>query len=354
MSTEPVAPHRSEAVPADYDEISLWEVLAVLVRRRWTIVWTTVVTMALAVAAAFVPAPSFTTTALFRPQGADASSGQLMALASQFGVNVGNRAEGASPAFYAELLNSREILHRLAIGAYDVDGVGRTSLADLLEIEEDTEELRTEEVIEWLREDAVSVSTAVETGTVGIGVETEWPDLSREIAERLIAEITSFNMNTRQSQAAEERRFIAARVDSARVELLEAEEELQRFMESNRSWQGAPLLQFQQERLQREVTLKSSVLTTLVQSFEQARIAEVRDTPVITVLQAPYLPPGPDDRPLVIALALGVVLGVVFGMVLAFLVEAFRRPAEGDPAREDFRKTWDSFVGSLPLVGRRA
>jgi len=339
--------------PVD-DEISLWEVLAVLVRRRSTIVSTTVLVSVAAIAVTLLRPDTFTTSAAFRPQGSEASSSQLVSLASQFGVNVPSLGgEEASPAFYAELLTSREILHRAATRSYEVMGEGTVFLKDLLEIEADTEELRVEEVIEWLRQTSVSVSTGRETGTVTLTVETHWPDLSREIAETLLAEVARFNLETRQSQAASERAFIEERVEAAEKELGAAEDSLRLFLEANRQWQNSPLLVFRQEALQREVTLRQSVLTTLVQSFEQARISEVRDTPVITVLQTPFLPPGPDDRRLLLAAALGVVLGGMMGIVMAFVVEAFTRPGAGDPAREDFRQTWDGFLRSLPFVGSR-
>jgi uncharacterized protein involved in exopolysaccharide biosynthesis len=125
------------------------------------------------------------------------------------------------------------------------------------------------------------------------------------------------------------------------------------FLEANRQWQDSPLLQFRHDGLQRKVTLRQTVLTTLVQSYEQARISEVRDTPVITVLQAPFLPPGPDPRRRVLSAALGIVLGGMAGIVFAFLVEAFRRPSEGDPAREDFQQTWDGLKRSIPFMGGR-
>ncbi|MDX1494751.1 MAG: Wzz/FepE/Etk N-terminal domain-containing protein [Longimicrobiales bacterium] len=350
--TEPqtTAAHRR---PMD-DEISLWEVLAVLIRRRGTIVLTTVAVTALALAFTLLRAEEFTTEAAFRPQGSEASSSQLMALASQFGVSVPGGGEEASPAFYAELLESREILRRAAVRPYDVEGEGTVLLKDLLEIEADTEALRDDEAIEWLRESAVEVSTGRETGTVTLRVTTEWPDLSKAIADELLAEVARFNLNTRQSQAAAERAFIQERVRQAEAELAAAEDSLRIFLESNRQWQDSPLLVFRQQALQREVTLRSSVLTTLVQSFEQARISEVRDTPVITVLQDPFLPPGPDDRRLLLSVALGIVLGGMMGIVLAFVVEAFRRPSEGDPAKQDFQETWDGLKRSIPFVGSRA
>jgi hypothetical protein len=152
--------------PALDDEISLWEVLAVLLRRRGTIVLTTIVVAGAAAAFAQFRALTYTTAASFRPQGSQASGGQLMALASQFGVAVpGGGTEEASPAFYAELLTSRELLHRAATRPYEVDGFGAVLLKDLLEIDEATEPERDEKVYEWLRDEAVSVSTGRETGS---------------------------------------------------------------------------------------------------------------------------------------------------------------------------------------------
>lgn len=337
--------------PVD-DEISLWEVLAVLLRRRGTIVLCTILVSVLAVGVTLLRARTYTTEASFRPQGSEASASELIALASQFGVNVGSAGgDEASPAFYAELLTSRAILERVTKERYEVEGVGSTMLKDLLEIEEDTEPLRDDETIEWLRDNAVSVSTGRETGTVTVTVETEWPDLSKQIAENLLDEVARFNLDTRRSQAASERAFIESRVHNAEAELERAEEAQREFLEANRQFEDSPLLLFQHDGLQREVSLRQSVLTTLMQSYEQARISEVRDTPVITVLQVPFLPPGPDDRRLVLSAALGIILGGMAGIVLAFLVEAFRRPSAGDPAREDFQRTWDGLVRSIPFMG---
>jgi uncharacterized protein involved in exopolysaccharide biosynthesis len=341
--------------PRPDDEISLWEVLAVLLRRRGTIVLTTMLTVAAAVGFTLLQDDNYTTQASFRPQGSDASASELMALASQFGVRVPGVGanEEVSPAFYADLLASREILHRVASPDFVVEGVGTASLADLFEIEDDTEELRLEEAIETLRDDVVSIQTGRETGILTIEVRTRWPDLSQAIARRLLDEIARFNLHTRQSQAAAERVFIQERVDSARSALLTAESAMQAFLQANRQWANSPDLTFQHDRLGRDITLRQQVYTTLVQSFEQARISEVRDTPVITVLQAPFFPPGPDDTRMLLVLALGLVLGGMAGVVLAFVVEAMRRPVPGDPARQDFQRTWEGLVRSLPFGRRR-
>lgn len=352
-SHSPPAPPPSPRRPVAEDEISLWEVLATVLRGRVLIVVTTVLVAAGSVATGFIGGNKFTSAAAFRPEGPQSGGSDIMALANQFGVDVGGGGDAASPAFYAELLKSREILLTVAEAQFDVAGVGRTTLPVLLEIEHGTPELDHEGVLRWLDEQAVSVSTARETGTVRLSVVTNWPDLSQAIAADLLDEVIRFNMATRQSRAASERKFAEARVDSMSLELLSAEDELQAFLESNRQWERAPLLRFQHDRLQRTVTMKQSVLTTLIQAYEQARIAERRDTPVITVIQQPHLPPRRDPRGTVMRGLVGVALGGVIGVLLAFLREAFRKPGQGDPAREDFWASWDAFVGSIPFMRRR-
>ena len=337
------------------DEISLWEVMGVLVRRRGTIMVFTLSVSALAAVYAQVQPLTYTTSAAFRPQGSEqGGNSQLAALAGQLGVNVGGGvADEASPQFYQELLVSREILTSVSDEPFAVHEVGILKLKDLLEIDEDSEALRDEEVLEWLRTEAVSVSTGRETGTVTISVKTEWPDLSVKIAEELLTEVALFNMDTRQSQAASERVFIETRVEEAEANLEEAEANLRSFLETNRQWENSPMLTFQHDGLRREVGLRQSVLTTMVQSYEQARITEVRDTPVITVLQSPFFPPLNDPRRLVFMTVLGAMIGGMIGIMLAFVSEAIRRPRTGDPARAEFEESWDAAVRGVPLLGDR-
>lgn len=59
------------------DEISLWEVLAVLVRRRGTIALTTFLVGASAAAHAQFRPMTYTTSAAFRPQGSEVSNSQV-------------------------------------------------------------------------------------------------------------------------------------------------------------------------------------------------------------------------------------------------------------------------------------
>ena len=96
--------------------------------------------------------------------------------------------------------------------------------------------------------------------------------------------------------------------------------------------------------------MQQGVVNSLAQSYEQARIAEVRDTPVITVVQAAREPVLPDSRRLVLKGLLALIVGSMFGLVGALTIEFFARSRVANPAEYgefvELRKT------SLGDIGR--
>ena len=97
-------------------------------------------------------------------------------------------------------------------------------------------------------------------------------------------------------------------------------------------------------------TLSVSALAAV---YAQARIAEVCDTPVITVLQSPFLPVLNDPRRRVLLILVGAITGGMIGIILAFLSESIRRTRTSDPARAEFEESWDAAVRGIPLLGSR-
>jgi uncharacterized protein involved in exopolysaccharide biosynthesis len=134
-----------------------------------------------------------------------------------------------------------------------------------------------------------------------------------------------FNLVTRQSQAGAERRFMEGRLDEARAELRTAEDRLQNFLQRNRDFRNSPELTFQQDRLARDVQMRQQVYTSLAQAYEQARIEEVRDTPVITVVEQPDLPIRPDRRGAARSALVALIAGGMLGTLIAFVMTVMER-----------------------------
>lgn len=329
------------------DEISLLEVLSVMLRRRTTIIRSVVLVTLGALILALLSATTFTASTSFVPQGAGEGGGisRIASLAGQFGFQLPSGSLGESPEFYAQLVTSRGILRILATEEFRFDEPGDGELAsvtgtlpDLLELEtrEEDPAVRREAAIKWLR-GAVSVATGRETGIVRVSIQTPWAGLSRTLADRILELVNEFNLQTRQSQGAAERRFVEDRLLESRDSLRAAEDRLEAFLKSNRQWTASPELSFEHERLQRQVSMQQQVYTSLAEFYEQARIAEVRNTPVITVVETPELPVRADPRRRVLKLALGVVLGGMVGGMLALVQEYMQR------AREDDEEVYQAF-----------
>lgn len=293
------------------------EVVRALVRRHGR--WLAAVSLGLGVlvvVAGLVPRREWEVESSFLPQSRR-PSGNLSQLAAQFGV-VAPSADGQqTPQFFADLITSRELLHRVAIRPLDVPG-GRLALDTLLGVTLEDSARREDEVVRRL---GLRVETEVspKTGVVTVRVRLPHAAGAHALSQRLLGLLDEFNRDTRRSQSASERRFTEARQAQLGAELRLAEDSAQRFLEANRSGIAtSPQLKLIYDRLQRSVSLKQQVYANMVQAFEQARIEEVRDTPVITVVEAPRLPSRPVSRQLAVKGVMGTLVGL--GLAVGWLL----------------------------------
>lgn len=337
------------------DQISLLDMAAVVLRHWWIILTAMVFFATVGVTHLLLTfSPTYTANASFMPQAmsrGDASG--LQAVASRLGMNVPTGGQ-ASPALYRDLIDSRELLRPILADTFSVrttvDGeLARVdgTLLEILEVEADNPAVAQERGIEWLR-DVIEASVTPGTGVVGVSVTTRWPALSQAVAARLLDRVNRFNLETMRSQAAAERQFVEERLAESREELRAAEEELQRFLQRNREFGNSPELVFQHDRLERQVSMRQQLFTSLSQSYEEARLSEVRNTPVITVLEPPVQPVERNPRGLVrrgvLSLALGAVLGVLYAFGHEYTRREHRQPS---PDQHRLSRAWDDSIGDF-------
>jgi uncharacterized protein involved in exopolysaccharide biosynthesis len=325
---------------------SLVGVLIMLLRQRRVIASMMLLGTAVGIAAGLLARRTYTATASFTLQTSDAKLSGVAGLAAQFGIAGLAAGRTQTPDFYADLLTSRHLLRRVADTQYTVSepGGGRTgTLAELLEIEASSPVLQRERTVDELRDNVGAVSSA-KTGLVEVHVRAPAPDLASQVLARMLDLVGDFNLRTRQSQARAERQFVEKRLGEVERELREAEDRLQAFLQRNRDFRNSPQLTFAEERLEREVMMRQQVYSSLAQSYEQSRIDEVRDTPVITMVEAVAAPVEPDSRRLVVRGILGLFLGAMVG-VLAALAREFSRSR---------REAGDASFADLAMLRRQA
>ena len=248
------------------------------------------------------------------------SPAAVSALAAQFGISAGTAQAGATPAYFVHLATSRAI-----VGA-TINSLGRRqphvpSLARALDAEAVAEgPLRDDLLLRRLR-GRITASTDQRTGVVNLTVRMPTAMLAEETANDLIESIQSFNLTKRHTTARSEREFLGGRLRESRDSLRSLEVRQAGFVSGNRSFAESPTLLLAYERVQREIGVLQQIEFTLRQSFEQARLEEVRNTPVLTVVDAAVRPVRPEPRGGLVKLVVS-----VFGAGLIALVAAITTP----------------------------
>lgn len=336
-SFPPLTPNRqstvSQEVPANAEGASLLGVASFLTRYARFVGMTSLVCALVAALATLVVGPVYTAESRFVPQMSAGSTSRLAGLAAQFGIDVG-AAAGQSPSeLYASLARSREVLEDVATTPYALTGdtsarAPRMTLIDLYKLKNDDVEQLHLDAVELLQK-RVSVSTDIRTGVVTLQTTTPWRAVSEAMNQHIIRLVTDFNQTRRQSQARAEREFLEARSREAQQQLRDAEARLAAFNDQNRV-RGSSQLVLEGSRLQRAVDLAQQVYMTLAQNYEQARIEEVRNTPVITVIDSP-VGSAKRQRGLGKKTVIGFALGLVLGLGFALLAEQVGRHRERSP-----------------------
>lgn len=318
-------------------EASLLGILNVLLRRRWAIILPALAVLAVTLTWALVRPRTYTATAAFVPQ-VDKAGSALEGLSSRLNLNLGSGDPMQSPQFYVALMESREILRGVAETRYRVPtaaGEATVTLAELYEPKGETPELRRDALLRKVARQ-VEATQSQPTGIVEVSVTTPYRELSAQMTERILALVNDFNLQTRQSQARAERRFVEQRLADVRAELRAMEGRQQSFLQRNRDFGLSSALAIERERLEREVAMHRALYAELAQNFERARMEEVRDTPVITVLERPEVPARADSRKLVRHGLLALIAGGLLGILVAFTREYLQRVRDGEA--EDYEQ----------------
>jgi uncharacterized protein involved in exopolysaccharide biosynthesis len=249
--------------------------------------------------------------------GAGASA--LAGMAASFGVGP-NSDPSESPAFYDELLHSRELLTRLLLSRFpdprtDSPADSATLLA-LLEIRNKDPRRQLEIGVKQMTKSLTSTYDT-KTNLVELSVDTEWPELSAQAANRTMELLADFNQEQRLFRARAKRVFVEQRVAEAQQELASTEGRLRAFYDQNRQWRTSPNLMFEEGRLRRQVDVASDLYLTLRREFETARIAEVNDAPQITIVDSAISPRKKQWPRYGVTLVVASVIGVLLGLLVA-------------------------------------
>jgi len=351
-----------QATGSDHLTFTRW-LAGVLLRWR-TVVAVTIVTLVLGLAATLIIPPVYRSNASFvansssssKLQGAGNSSSGLGGIISQLGGSVGGDPS-ESPNFYVELLASRELLTRLLESRFPNPRTDAprdsATLLTILRINKSDPKRQMELGVKKML-DATHPGLDPKTNLVWFSVDAQWPELSSQIANRLIELVSNFNRETRVSRAKSKRTFLQMRRDSAQTALREAEERLRVFYEQNRGIIIAPSLRYEEARIKRDGDLASDLYMNLDRQLEVARIDEINDAALITVIDSAVVPRKAQWPRYGVMLITGTALGLLFGILLAGSAAILADWRERNPdSWSDFRSALATTRGELgSMIGR--
>jgi uncharacterized protein involved in exopolysaccharide biosynthesis len=293
--------------------------------------------------------PRFESQALLVPENNASTTlpNNLTSIANQFGLTLPSES-GRSPEFYSDLVRSRVIVEDVLLARYAVRqnsgpaGPDSGTLLEVVDIRGRSPQERMEAGVDWLR--MATVVDVRKTGIIDVKVRAPWPVLAAAIVNQYVSALNRFNTERRQSQARERRQFVEGRAASVDSELRTAEDNLRAFYEGNRQWQSAPKLMFEEGRLRRQLELRQELVLNLRRELESARIAQVNDTPVLTVIES-GVPATRHVTPRRTYLVLGAVgvglILVVFGVLLReYQVQVDAQQG----SMTDLRANWQRFL----------
>lgn len=265
------------------------------------VVVATVACIILGLAASVIIPPVYRSKASFianssstsKLQGALGGSSGLGGIISQLGGSVGGDPS-ESPNFYVHLLSSRELLTRLLESKFpnprtDAPNDSATLLS-ILRIKTSDPQRRLELGVKQMS-DAMTTGMDSKTNLVWFSVDARSAELSAEVANKLIDLVSSFDREIRVFRAKSLRLFLQMRSDSAQTALRQAEANQRMFYEKNRGFiGGSPGLKFEEQRITRHVDLASDLYVSLDRQLEVARIDEINNAALITVIDSAVVP----------------------------------------------------------------
>ncbi len=283
------------------DEINLVNLFKVIWGGRWFIGLTTMVGSLLVLAYTYTLTPLYKSEiSLYPVLSSSKPSGlsQLQGLASSFGYDLGGTESNLN---IPDVVNSNRI--KLAIIYHDWYFNEPADTMSLLEYwhKDDKPGLlsrifgkkETDQKLQHLKwetdalkkiSERISVNESKKTGLITISVLSEEPPLSKTIVTYIADALIDYINDVQLKQASENRQFIEERITEVEAQLEKSEDALKRFREDNRSIKDSPELQLELERLMRDVEVNQQVYITLKQQYEIARIEEVKEAPVVNVL----------------------------------------------------------------------
>jgi len=263
---------------------------------------------------------------LFPAENKLSSSSQLQSLALSAGVNLDQNDQSYN---ITDVAKSRRVAEKVLLNKWNNINLENKTLISFWKLDaggifskffnqtNTNEDLLNKGLKKYFK--LLNVKEDRRTGLIQVSIEMESPNLAAEVANFIGSEIQSYIQKQNTAKAVKEKLFISERLIVVKSELEKLEDDLKEFKERNRGYEVSPELFMIYSQKFREAEAKQQVYVTLQQQLELARISEVKQTPIINILDEAR-PPVSKSRPnrAIISL-LSLLAGFLFGTSISII-----------------------------------
>lgn len=317
------------------------------VLNRWrTVLFYTAAAIVLAVIAALVLPPTYRVTVSFAPNPSSSSkiggalsslssSGALSGIASGMGLGSVGGEPTESPAFYGELMDSRELLTRLLLTRFPDPRTSNPNdsarLVDIMKLRSNDPKRRVELGLKVLSKSVLTTSDP-RTNIVKVTVSDQYPAIVASEANTALALVNQFNLEQRTSRARAKRVYLQTRMGDAKNDLTTAQARHRDFLSRNRQWQTSPALSSKEETLRRNESVAADMYLSVEKQYEDARMDEFNDAALITVVDSAVAPVKPYWPRYSLLLPGALLFGLFVGVMIAGVSTVYADWSRRDPA----------------------
>lgn len=255
----------------------------------------------------------------------------LKSLAAQFGLINLDESILNSPEVYKEIIKSRNLIDAVTKKEYKLSNHNTPqNLETIFKISSDKQNSKkSHEKVSFILYKtilkSITIETDVQSPIVKVYCETIDPELSAELLSVILGEIEKFNNQVRNIKARINLVFVEKRLNDTKVELQKAEEKLNQFRKINKHITDSPDLQLQLGRLMREVEIKEEIFLTLSKEYELAKIQEIKDAPVIDVIEKPVSPFYKSYPKRIKTMIFSIILSFFISFILVYCIDYIKK-----------------------------
>ncbi len=245
---------------------------------------------------------------------------QYSNLAALAGINIG-AGNGDNYSLYPEIIKSNFILDRVLKHKFYIRKYGKKmTLFEFWDTEMDTSDATkwhktVEDAKAKLREDYIkpSIDKITNMLTIKVSVPKD-PGLAAELANFITDQLDIYNKYYRHYKAKDQRKFIEKSLKETSANLKRAEDNLKKFLNKNKDL-TSPETKLIYEKLNNELNLQRTLYLELKKNLELAKIAEVKETETLNILERAVVPVRRFKPKRLIILIVFTIIGVIFSIL---------------------------------------